>query len=674
MKFNYKHICVLVVVFYHTLCFVAVQAQSTAVNKHRITTGPKGAVILLQGLGQEKQGKMPASFPGKGEVIEVYRSAGSSSAFKKLASVTFPASGKDLQQRLNAETLQALMNRLKVNAADAAYAALLRSSTDTLGFLAFSLPVLEAMGMAYTDKTWKEGDAVVYRFDKISNGTKQENVYSESVNGSPAVYASTYKLHRFSTGDSSVSGIWSTTTPGLPLFAQVYERRGDGGQFVALPNVSVAYTMQGAVYVQFNKPVNPGELNAYYVRPLDWAGNLGPASDTLHALSVNINKIASISDLKVTDTLEGLLLQWKPLPRQAIYSGIQVMKSRRTGSDYVILDTIPATDNAYLDRQLLPHVNYYYKVRPLLYKLPGKEQLPAAEAMGYKTNRNNIAPPQAPLGVEAKLASTGIKISWDPIASTDIFAYYVLRGTSLKTLEVISSPVKDTVYVDSLFSANDAGQLVYAVQAMSLNQSMSDTSEAVSILVRQPVVLPAPGGLQARRGQDGNYLQWDHSPIGENGVEGYMVYRRKAGATYFTLLTAERSATPFYTDNIQDAEAYEYAVTSIDAWGNQSILSPTAIVATDNTVGLTPPAQLNLRNLTAGIEISWPVAYDAGDIQYVIYKKRVDEPAFKKLTTVKAVAAYTDKLVQKGVLYEYVIALANQSAEGSRTNAFSIRR
>lgn len=653
---------------------ISVQAQSKGAYGSRIITGPKGAVILLWGMGQESSKKVSQRFPSKGEAIEIYRAENQSASFKKIATVEFPASAKEMQQRLGGEALQVLLNQLKVKSAEEAYNVLLRSSMDTLGFLAFSLPVLEAMGLAYIDPAWKSGKAFVYRFDKITSGAKLENVYTETANEKPVAYTTRYSLQRHSTTDSSVTGIWQAAAGTAPLFAQVFKRSGNQGRFLPIASVALTYTVKGQTYIQYGEQVAPGSMNAYYICATDWAGNLGPASDTLHSLSVNVNSVASITNLHTTDTLNGILLQWDALPRKAIYSAIQIEKSRQAGSNFVVLDTIPASETKYLDRRILPHVSYYYRVRPLIYKLPGKDLLPAAEAIGIKSNNKTIPAPPAPSGVRTSLAGKSIRISWDQSLALDIFAYYVLRGTSAKNLDVISGPVRDTFYIDSLFPPNSAGQLVYAVQAMALNQAVSDTSLPASIMVRQPVVLPSPGGVQARQGADGIYLQWDHSHFGENDIVGYLIYRRKEGDRYFKPVSSEMVTTPFYTDNMTESGSYEYGITCLDAWGNQSILSPLALVKTANTVLLIPPAQISLRNLALGIAVSWPIPYESNGLQYVVYRKTITEKEFKKIGSVPASQSFVDRAAQKNVLYEYCIAVIAEGREGDKSNSFSIRK
>src|SRR5690606_24613713 len=100
---------------------------------------------------------------------------------------------------------------------------------------------------------------------------------------------------------------------------------------------------------------------------------LGYPSDTLHVLTVDVKNIEPIQKLSAKDTSGGLLIQWKPLPSKAYYTGIQILKSRTADDDYVVLDTLAPNETQYFDKRVILGSQYFYRVRPLLFNLPNIE-------------------------------------------------------------------------------------------------------------------------------------------------------------------------------------------------------------------------------------------------------------------------------------------------------------
>lgn len=652
-------------------------AQEQEVSPY-VLPGPESTLLLVSGILSSDGATGFREFLPVSERIAVFRADGKATDFKKIGELTFPSSAKELSKRLGESYLTEVLNQLGVRDIEAAYEILLRNTPDTLGLTLLSPELLEIFGLAFSDRSRSPETPSVYRLDHLDGQGKLVHTALASVSGQLPAYTHRFHLQDYQVTDSVVSGVWGTAEPppdAFPMLANIFRREGSNGTFhqVSRSLVTGGETSDSS-WVYFNDRVEPGSTYAYYVQVEDVVGNLGPSSDTLYTLTVDPSKIARISNLHVADTLGGLLLSWDPLPRQAVYAGIQILKSRQMGSDYVELDTIPATEVGYVDTRVIDAVSYYYKVRPLILNLPNSAPLPFAEANGYKKGVDSL-PPAMPRAVRAFVTDQGVRVNWQPGDELDLFGYYVLRGTSADNMEVISAPVQDTVFVDTTFSAQRAGQLHYALQAINLHQSVSDTSEVTSVTVRQPVVLMAPGGVQVRRTADGASLQWDNAMLRDDQIVGFVLYRRQETDKEYHAISPDLLTLPFFTDSTALATmGYEYAVASIDAWGNQSILSANAVLGADDAGGLILPAQLYLRNLTSGIEVGWPVPVKAAGQQYVLYRKEAGQSEFSKIGTADATGVFLDKEVKPDVLYEYAIGITTVADDVNRGVPQAIRR
>src|SRR5690606_32109049 len=78
------------------------------------------------------------------------------------------------------------------------------------------------------------------------------------------------------------------------------------------------------------------------------------------------DEIELITEFRAKAETDAIALAWKPLKKSALYTGIEISKSRVPDSGYVVLDTLSGQEISYLDRKILKGSAYYYRIRPLL--------------------------------------------------------------------------------------------------------------------------------------------------------------------------------------------------------------------------------------------------------------------------------------------------------------------
>ncbi len=374
-----------------------------------------------------------------------------------------------------------------------------------------------------------------------------------------------------------------------------------------------------------------------------------------------------------------VLLKWDSLPHKAWCSGIEVLKSRDAVSGFVVIDTLPVTATTYRDRRTISGNFYYYQLRPIYFDLPQHGRVtPVIIAVQTKNKTHKIA---APRGLELGLTpNNDIRLHWLPNSDLDVFGYYVLRGTARNKMEVISPPLRDTMYIDSLKDLNAGMTYLYAVAPVSMNMTWGDTSIAVGIQSPNAKLLTSPGGIQARATATGIRLNFDDVHAANPAVSGYVIYRRKKGDQYFTPITTPPLTGTHFTDTtVLPAGIYEYACSSIDAYNHVSLLSPLTEVNLAGANGF-PPADFNLRNNTTGIEISVPASVTATTAPtYIVYRRAITEKQYQKIGTLTSNTSntnntYIDKSAIKDQLYAYAIALQTNNTESTKSREKSIRR
>jgi fibronectin type 3 domain-containing protein len=650
------------------------------VNAQQVQTGVVGGHLLPS----DKQVMVMVNAPDAGarslniyrkyKSYEISRDQNGTGNFKKQGSVTFPASYAEFKKRVGPAVADEFKVQVKAKDDAEAWAILQSGDIQKLGYFFLSREFLEGIGMLWTDTDIKgNSPTTIYRVTAIDAAGKTDVIYTEAISAVKRVPFPRFKLNRALIADSVVQFTWSVPLPAAnpAVFAAVYKKSAITKKFVTAAERLIVYKRDDSLHVYFTERVNPGELLTYYMQPYDMAGNRGAGSDPTSHLTKSFKSIATITGLKVKDTTNALYLRWDALPRQAIYTGIQVLKSRSAQKDFVISDTLPANATSYLDRKVLPNMVYYYQVRPLLVRYPGFKMLPTATANGLLQVKKER--PSRPGGLKIGQDSTNaIVLRWDRNPELDLFAYYVLRGTSDKDMRIISPPIRDTVYRDSMKYLSGATAYVYAVQVMNLAQNMSDVSLPVGIRPLKAQYVAAPAGVQSRWADQGVNLKWENTIAVYDNVIGYLVFRRIKGEPLFKVISKVQRL-PFFKDTLAaPGKTYEYGITSVDAFANQSLLSPLTELTVPVDGFIAAPSDFYLTNKAEGIQLTWPANSKANN--YVIYRRAAATKSFDKVSEVKSASSYIDKTTQPGVLYIYKIVALLDTTESSAGHEKAIRR
>lgn len=657
------------------LWLVSVTAMAQRENKgvfgSPVMPGPSGVFIYAYDTvrGVRK--------PAGNQFYTISKEEKKGAGFKKLATMGFPASAAELEKRLDKALLQEILQQRKLSSVQDLYAQLKAGRYDTLGLYSSSPPVLAALGILYIDKkTTRPDDNISYQLEVSDNGNTRV-LYQVSLGEILYSPLPLFKKYTASISDSAALVTWYATM-GRGIYASVFTNAGTGSENKFNPvSRQFVYSRRDTLFVTYYTPAVPGSRLLLFIRPEDIAGNRGWPSDTVHLLALSFENTLSIRHLTAVDTLGSVWLKWDSLPAKAWCSGIQVLKSRSATSDYIVVDTLPISAVSYRDRKVLSGNIYYYQLRPLLFDLPQRGRVsPALVNAHTKKLSVKIAAPQS-LRITVTPAKD-IRLSWQANSELEIFAYYILRGTSPQNMQVISPAIRDTVFIDSLKRLNTGITYLYAVGALNMDMQWSDTSAPVSMQSSRGRVVEAPAGILARATQQGVRLSWNDVSRNDASVTGYMLYKRKKGEQYFTPLTNAPVEGTYFTDSSSMSSGiYEYGCSSVDAWGHPSILSAPAEVDVAGAGWLYPPADFYLRNLSTGIEISVPPSLDTheGQTRYILYRRIVTEKQFHKIAELTASnTVYTDRQVVKDQLYAYAIALQRENAESVKSGEKSIRR
>jgi fibronectin type 3 domain-containing protein len=469
-------------------------------------------------------------------------------------------------------------------------------------------------------------------------------------------------------------------------------------------------------FITFDDRVEPEHLIRYYVQLQDGVGNLGARSDTATVISLTQSAIPRITTASAKDTPNGIMLQWKVLKPKPYFLGVQISRAEGPESPYMPLDTVSLFDSTYLDQTVVSGKSYFYGIKALLLR-PTLEQ-PAVWVSA--AHRNATKAPVQVYGVEAAweepLRETsksktvtrssnqgGIRLRWEKSIEQDIANYLVYRAPAGKPLEVVSQPLPPnvTAYFDADTTLSGNTTYIYAIRAVNFTGMESINSSLIRIRPQKPVTVRPPNGFGVYEEYGLAKLQWSIEAVQERPIIAYQAYKRlvdssvdeikenqrnnsqRLSAQVF-LAPAEENALKvgfkplfkqpiqsiFATDTtVKSGEIYEYAVSAIDADGNESGLS--AVVRfSASAEEVLPPSKIYVREVEKGVEISWSKQMHKLSKGVAIYRRSDQESTVKRIGIVDVDEnSFIDTNVQTNMLYFY--SLRNVS-EGKKESSFGL--
>lgn len=169
--------------------------------------------------------------------------------------------------------------------------------------------------------------------------------------------------------------------------------------------------------------------------------------------------------------------------------------------------------------------------------------------------------PPAPTSLGAVPQLGAIRLQWDPSPGAD--GYHVYRRAGEQ------APARVASVVDPAFEDPDVrlgAHYAYRVRSFvktSSGPAESADSPAAEVVPQDTFPPSVPSGLEAVAGEGAVELSWRPSP--EIDTAGYHIYRSAAR------LTRQPVTAPVFTDrDVRRQQQYSYAVSAVDAKGNES--------------------------------------------------------------------------------------------------------
>jgi len=388
-------------------------------------------------------------------------------------------------------------------------------------------PALYAAGLAWYDAEANKGDYSYKVVRSDNNGreldTKETNAVKVPGSGPNVsfILKEMKNADNVNTLEYEVPNIF--TMINVRVFRSFYQRTGYEmiNPDVFFTKIKEGYRMTITDYTAASRVPY-----AYYVVPMDAAGNLGTKSIDVKMYSVPQNTIPpSVTKFKTSSDNEkkAIRLRWSLSDASQVVS-IDIYKGIVYDGKYFKVASMKPHDTVYYDYQVNPVATYYYTI-VLNGMYETSPTSPRISGMLEGVNGNFLPPQQ----VQAQMTEKGPVISWTR-AETDTRGYFLWRGvgdvSDLKKIKQILSDSVNNLYIDTLPDIKEDSRIYYALTDINTSYNEGPMSDIATCVARTEASLPPPDTIFVYHQSEGNVrIIWKPMGLKFGRVHGYNIYR-----------------------------------------------------------------------------------------------------------------------------------------------------
>ena len=294
-------------------------------------------------------------------------------------------------------------------------------------------------------------------------------------------------------------------------------------------------------------------------------------SNAIKVLTLETELPMTPSELSATDiSNNSVSLSWTDNSDNE--DGFEILRSTLLNSQYTPVAMVPANDNTFEDKELMPNTPYYYKLR-------------AFNEDGYSGYSNILQVktpqailPEAPSSLKSDTAGFDyITISWiDNSNNESGFSIERTTDTSKGYLASIDINTPDlTIYKDSGLVPNTT--YYYRVSAYNDDGYSDFTNELESKTLSNVPPSPPSSLLASEISLNSITLKWQDN---SNDETGFIIKRAiSANNNFVPLITIQANDTIFVDNSVMPNTTYYYLVNAVNYAGNSNN-SNTAVAST----------------------------------------------------------------------------------------------
>ena len=440
----------------------------------------------------------------------------------------------------------------------------------------------------------------------------------------------------------------------------------------------------------------------YAVTASDEAGNEGPRSSPVQVRTKGPDRDApeppqNLSAIPSEEDFGRIVLRWNAPIADADggeLSGLDrfvVFRSKGGNSSFVPIDTLDVSLREYTDQDLEALTNYVYTVSAL--DEAGNESV-RAQSVQVRTEGPDQVAPAAPQNLSAVADENDfgqVTVSWgastldsDGGQLTGLTGYTVFRskGSTNSFQPVATVDATTRQYVDT--GLEELTTYYYTVSAADDSGNESARAQSVQVRTEGPdrIAPAAPHSLSAVADEQviGQVvLRWAAPTLDAQGgqlsdLSRYILFRAKESTSAFVAVdTLEAEVRQYADTGLDESTVYYYAVSALDAVGNESSRSAVVEVQTEGADRVPPAAPQNIAAIAdedafGQVSISWSAPSkdaDGGDVtglaSYTVFRSKGSTNAFQSIATVGVeTREYVDTGLEELTTYYYAVSASDE--------------
>jgi fibronectin type 3 domain-containing protein len=524
-------------------------------------------------------------------------------------------------------------------------------------------PTATALGLRYTDKNIIKGKTYIYRVNCLADSSvyKIEAGYTV-VNTVDIVQISKPLISKATEMEYAIQLEWDREYHEKAFSAYWIERSDDKGKtFKKLTSVPFlnpqTETRKASTVILFTDSLKENyKPYVYRLTGITSFGEQSSPSETITAMGRDKTPPAPPEKVKA-QSLGGskIKLTWEKKIQENDLKGFYIGRSNNASAGFQPLfdQPLPPTTRTWTDEKADVTTTNYYIVAAIDTAGNGN-----VSVISYGMIIDSV-PPKPPVGIKGSIDTMGIvRITWNLGKEPDLAGYMIYFAND--TRHVFSSttekPLRDTVFVDTITLKTLSEKIYYKIKSVDVNYNYSPFSALLELKRPDRVPPTSPVISDYKVSNDGIYLEW--IPSASEDVIEHRLYRKidKGNWAEYKKFQKVPKVSSFTDKDVKPGSEYSYRLVSIDDGGNKSIPSvEMTLKFTGNPI--TQAVNNIFATATAdkkGILVSWNYPVQ-GNYRFTVYRA-INGGNFQTVeTTEQKVTSFTDKNVQKGVIYEYQV-------------------
>lgn len=285
----------------------------------------------------------------------------------------------------------------------------------------------------------------------------------------------------------------------------------------------------------------------------------------------------------------------------------------------------------------------------------------------------DTTPPPVPTGLTASAGDGLVALTWNPVSARDLASYAVYQKPAGGSWTLVALAAGESHEVRGLVNGTAYAFAVSAVDT-SDNESAMSTAVPATPVAPDRTPPPVPAGVTATGGDAQVTVGWDQ--VTSPDLAGYTLYQREAPNGFWVVSTDLAAAvTSARVIGLANGTTYEFAVTTSDRSGNESVMSA-AVTATPLAPPPPPPPAPTDLVATAGdgqVSLDWAAVTDPAVVGYRVYLRTSPDGAWTLAP--EGLTASTETVVSgliNGVEHSFVVsALTEDGIESDTSNVVS---